>query len=80
MPVENYLSQVNEITDGLYLCGARALRAQRLVELGISCIFNITIELPNLPLDKEQAKVPYLYAPYILCHFLDPCQLFLTKN
>ena len=53
MPVESYLSQVNEICDGLYLCGARALRPQRLLDMDISCIFNVTIELPNLPIDPK---------------------------
>lgn len=46
------LSQINEITDGLYLCGARAMRAQHLLELGITNVVNVTVELPCLNIDE----------------------------
>ncbi|XP_053647591.2 dual specificity protein phosphatase 14 [Cherax quadricarinatus] len=44
-------SQVSFITEGLYLCGARAVRQARLRELGVTCVVNATVELPTLPLD-----------------------------
>jgi hypothetical protein len=46
------MSQINEITDGLYLCGARAIRPQRLLDMGVTNVVNVTVELPCLNLDQ----------------------------
>jgi hypothetical protein len=46
------MSQINEITDGLYLCGARAMKGQRLLDMGITNVVNVTVELPCLNIDQ----------------------------
>ncbi|XP_064120205.1 dual specificity protein phosphatase 14-like [Macrobrachium nipponense] len=51
-------NQVSAIESWLYLSGARAVKPSRLKELGITCVVDCTIELPNLPLDGiELVKV-----------------------
>ncbi|XP_021957946.1 dual specificity protein phosphatase 14 [Folsomia candida] len=67
------LSQINEITDGLYLCGARAMRAQHLLELGITNVVNVTVELPCLNIDEiESMKIQLDDSPYAnLSYYFD---------
>uniref|UniRef100_A0A646QF89 protein-serine/threonine phosphatase n=1 Tax=Hemiscolopendra marginata TaxID=943146 RepID=A0A646QF89_9MYRI len=61
-PVFNQLAQ---ITDYLFLSGARAVHYSRIVERGITCVINVTIELPNLPIPNvEYVKVPVDDTPY----------------
>lgn len=50
----NIMSQISEISEGLYLCGARAINIDKLRDLGITTIFNVTIELPSLLIDKTE--------------------------
>lgn len=59
------MSQIHEISDGLYLSGARAIKVTKLKSLGITCIVNATIELPNLPIDNvEYVKISIEDSPY----------------
>jgi protein-tyrosine phosphatase len=59
------MGQICEISDGLYLSGARAIKISKLRELGITCIFNVTIELPNLPIDNvEYVKISIDDSPF----------------
>uniref|UniRef100_T1JMK9 protein-serine/threonine phosphatase n=1 Tax=Strigamia maritima TaxID=126957 RepID=T1JMK9_STRMM len=57
--------QLSPVTDYLYVSGARAVQFSRIVERGISCIINATIELPNLPIPNvDYLKVPVDDTPY----------------
>jgi len=59
------MSQISEITDELYLCGARAMKAQRLLDLGVTHIVNVTVELPPLAISLiESTKIPLDDSPY----------------
>lgn len=56
LSIFNQLAQVN---DHLYLSGARAVHYSSIVERGITCVINVTVELPNLPIPNvEYVKVP----------------------
>lgn len=58
-------NQLAQITDYLYLSGARAVHYNRLLERGITCVVNVTVELPNLPIPNvEYMKVPVDDTPY----------------
>lgn len=59
------MSQINEICEGMYLSSARAIKAGKLRELGITTIINVTIELPTLPWDKiESVKINIEDSPF----------------
>jgi len=46
------MNQISEISEGLYLCGARGIKLSRLQDLGITTVVNVTIELPSLMLEQ----------------------------
>uniref|UniRef100_T1IQY8 protein-serine/threonine phosphatase n=1 Tax=Strigamia maritima TaxID=126957 RepID=T1IQY8_STRMM len=57
--------QIAQLTDHLYLSGARAVQFSRIAERGITCIVNVTIELPNLPIPHvDYLKIPVDDTPY----------------
>lgn len=41
------MSQITEIADGLFLGSAPSVTAQKVNQAGITCIINLTIEIPN---------------------------------
>jgi uncharacterized protein YukE len=43
-------TQISQITDSLYLCSARAVSEGNVRALGITCVVNVTLELPFMPL------------------------------
>lgn len=57
---------IAQLNDHLYLCGARAVNATALHELGVTCVVNATVELPNLTCvpDVEFVKVSVDDTPY----------------
>ena len=64
--------QISRINDHLYLSGVQPLRADRLKELGITCVVNATTEDPGL-------HVPGLdYLKVLLCPRLSPSKPFRT--
>jgi atypical dual specificity phosphatase len=49
--MKKYVRQIAPITDYLYLCGGSAVKKDRLLELGITCVLNVAIELDKVYLD-----------------------------
>ena len=47
MPRQSTLSQITEISDALFLGSAPSVTAQKVHQAGITCILNLTIEIPN---------------------------------
>ncbi|XP_013399808.1 dual specificity protein phosphatase 14 [Lingula anatina] len=47
--------QIAQVTDHLFLCSASALSEKRIKERGITCIINITMEVPNLRIKGVEA-------------------------
>ena len=65
------MGQICEISDGLYLSGARAIKMTKLREIGISAIFNVTVELPNLPIDNVSILQIYFTISFYCLQFDD---------
>ncbi|CAG0923334.1 unnamed protein product [Notodromas monacha] len=58
-------TQISQITDSLYLCSARAVTEGNVRALGITCVINVTLELPFQPLGTgmEYMKIQIMDAP-----------------
>lgn len=44
----------SELCDNLYLCAARAISSKVMLELGITCVINATLELPTFAYQKQE--------------------------
>ncbi|KAK2174916.1 hypothetical protein NP493_767g01000 [Ridgeia piscesae] len=47
LPRQSTLSQITQISDALFLGSAPSVTAQKVHQAGITCILNLTIEIPN---------------------------------
>ncbi|KAF2887103.1 hypothetical protein ILUMI_19070, partial [Ignelater luminosus] len=43
---------ISEITDSLFLCSATSVHTSTLQALGVTCVINAAVELPDTPLPK----------------------------
>ncbi|KAF5269200.1 hypothetical protein FQR65_LT02501 [Abscondita terminalis] len=64
IPLEKHSSEstvnihlnVTEVTNDLYVCSALSVHSSTLQLLGVSCVINATIELPDTPLPDSNVK------------------------
>ena len=42
------------LVDNLYLCAARAINSKVMLEMGITCVINATLEMPTFAYQKQE--------------------------
>lgn len=70
--------QISQITEGVFLSGARAVRPARIAEMGLTCVVNATTELPNAPLEGVRVvavRVPDEPSADLASHLVDAADL-----